>query len=70
MVFAMDAYLLCKYIKEKFSETTAVQDSKEANCLTKLVRPVWLSQLAQNFRKGSTIDQIKIQLLKLALCLL
>ncbi len=37
----MDAHLLCKYIKEKFSETTAVQDSREADYLTKPVRPVW-----------------------------
>jgi hypothetical protein len=29
----MDANLLWKYIKEKFSETTAVQDSREADCL-------------------------------------
>jgi hypothetical protein len=36
----MDAHLLWKYIKEKFSETTTVQDSSEANCLTKPVRPV------------------------------
>jgi hypothetical protein len=36
----MDAHLLWKYIKEKFSETTTVQDSREADCLTKLVRPV------------------------------
>jgi hypothetical protein len=36
----MDAHFLWKYIKEKFSETTAVQDSREADCLTKLVRPV------------------------------
>jgi hypothetical protein len=34
----MDAHLLWKYIKEKFSETTTVQDSREANCLTKPVR--------------------------------
>jgi hypothetical protein len=36
----IDAHLLWKYIKEKFSETTIVQDSREANCLTKPVRPV------------------------------
>jgi hypothetical protein len=41
---SMDAHLLWKYIKEKFSETTTVQDSREADCLTKPVRPVWLSQ--------------------------
>jgi hypothetical protein len=34
----MDAYLLWKYIKEKFLETTAVQDSREADYLTKPVR--------------------------------
>jgi hypothetical protein len=33
----MDAHLLWKYIKEKFSETIAVQDSREADYLTKLV---------------------------------
>jgi hypothetical protein len=42
----IDAHLLCKYIKEKFSETTTVQDSREVDYLTKPVRPVWLSQLA------------------------
>jgi hypothetical protein len=36
----MDAHLLRKYIKEKFSEITAVQDSREADCLTKPVIPV------------------------------
>jgi hypothetical protein len=36
----MNAHLLWKYIKEKFSEITAVQDSREAICLTKPVRPV------------------------------
>jgi hypothetical protein len=36
----MDAHLLWKYIKEKFSEITAVQDSREADYLTKSVRPV------------------------------
>jgi hypothetical protein len=36
----MDAHLLWKYIKEKFSETTTVQDSREADCLTKLIRLV------------------------------
>jgi hypothetical protein len=36
----MDAHLLWKYMKEKFLETTTVQDSREANCLAKLVRPV------------------------------
>jgi hypothetical protein len=68
--FPMDAHLLWKYIKERFSETTTVQDLREADCLTKLVRPVWLSQLAQDFRERSTIDQIKIHPLKPALCLL
>jgi hypothetical protein len=64
----MDAHLLWKYIKEKFSETIAVQDSREADCLTKPVRPVWLSQLAQDFSERSIIDQIKIQPLKIVLC--
>jgi hypothetical protein len=36
----MYAHLLWKYIKEKLSETTVVQDSREADCLTKPVRPV------------------------------
>jgi hypothetical protein len=36
----MDAHLLWKYIKEKFSETTTAKDSIEADCLTKPVRPV------------------------------
>ena len=66
----MDTHLLWKYIKEKFSKTIAVQDIREADYLTKLVRPVWLSQLAQDSNKRSDIDQIKIQLLKPALCLL
>jgi hypothetical protein len=36
----MDAHLLWTYIKEKFSKTMTVHDSREADCLTKLVRPV------------------------------
>jgi hypothetical protein len=36
----MDTHLLWKYIKEKFSETTVVQDSREVDCLTKPVRLV------------------------------
>jgi hypothetical protein len=36
----MDAHLLWKYIKEKFSETTVVQDLREADCLTKPIRQV------------------------------
>jgi hypothetical protein len=36
----MDAHLLWKYIKEKFLETTTVQDSRETDCLTKSVRSV------------------------------
>jgi hypothetical protein len=67
--FPMNAHLLWKYIK-KNSETTAVQDSREANYLTKPVKPIWLSQLAQDFRERSIIDQIKIHPLKPALCLL
>jgi hypothetical protein len=39
----MDSHLLWKYIKEKFLETTAVQDSREADCLTKPVRPVFIT---------------------------
>jgi hypothetical protein len=58
-----------------FSDTTAAQDSRGVGCLIKLVRlveksVVWLSQLAQDFKKESVIRQIKIQLLRLALCLL
>jgi hypothetical protein len=37
---SMDAHLLWKYIKEKFSETTVVQDLREADCLTKPIRQV------------------------------
>jgi hypothetical protein len=36
----MDAHLLWKYIKEKFLETTTVQDSRETGCLAKPIRPV------------------------------
>jgi hypothetical protein len=36
----IDAHLLWKYIKEKFSDTTSVQDSREADCLTKPIRLV------------------------------
>jgi hypothetical protein len=39
-VVPMDAHLLLKYVKEKFSKTTTVQDSREADCLTKPVRLV------------------------------
>jgi hypothetical protein len=39
-VFPVDAHLLWKFIKEKFLETIAVQDSRCADCLTKPVRPV------------------------------
>jgi hypothetical protein len=66
----MDAHLLLKSIKEKFSETTVVQDSRRADYLTKLVRPVWLRQLAQGFKEGNIIDQMKSQLFKQALYLL
>jgi hypothetical protein len=38
--FPIDAHLLWKYIKERFLETTTVQDSREAGGLTKQVRPV------------------------------
>jgi hypothetical protein len=58
--FPMDAHLLWKYVKEKFSDITTVQDLREADCLTKPVKPVWLSQLAQDSNERSTIDQIKI----------
>jgi hypothetical protein len=36
----MDAHLMWKYIKEKFSKTTVVQNSREVDYLTKLVKPV------------------------------
>jgi hypothetical protein len=36
----MDAHLLWKYMKEKFSETTTGQDSREDDCLAKPVRSV------------------------------
>jgi hypothetical protein len=38
--------------------------------LDKPVKLVWLRQLAQGFREGSAINQMKSQLLKQALCLL
>jgi hypothetical protein len=38
--FPEDAHLLWKAIKEQFSMTTTAQDSSDADCLTKLVRPV------------------------------
>jgi hypothetical protein len=73
--FHVDAHLLWIYIKDMFSDTTAAQDSRGVGCLIKLVRlveksVVWLSQLAQDFKKESVIHQIKIQLLRLALRLL
>jgi hypothetical protein len=56
----MDAHLLWKYIKEKFSETTAVQDSREANCLTKPVRPVVKAgQTGMTKSAGSKLQQKK-----------
>jgi hypothetical protein len=56
----MDAHLLWKYIKEKFSETTAVQDSREANCLTKPVRPVVKAgQTGMAKSAGSKLQQKK-----------
>jgi hypothetical protein len=68
--FRVDAHLLWIYIKDMFSDTTTAQDSRGAGCLIKPVRLVWLSQLAQDFKKESGIDQIKIQLFRLALYLL
>jgi hypothetical protein len=38
--FPVDAHLLWKSIKEKFSNVTAAQDSGGVDCLTKPVRPV------------------------------
>jgi hypothetical protein len=75
--FPVDAHLLWIHIKDMFSDTIAAQDSRGAGYLIKSVRPVekpvrlvWLSQLAQDFKKESVIDQIKIQFLRLALYLL
>jgi hypothetical protein len=38
--FPVDALLLWKSIKEMFSKTTVVQDSRGANYLTKPIRPI------------------------------
>jgi hypothetical protein len=38
--FLVDVRLLCIYIKDMFSYTTAAQDSRGAGCLIKPVRPV------------------------------
>jgi hypothetical protein len=62
--FPVDAHFLWKYIKDMFSKTTTVKDSKGADYLTKPVTLVWLSQLTQDFSERSAINQIKIQLLK------
>jgi hypothetical protein len=67
--FPVDVHFLWKYIKDMLSKTTTVQDSKGVDYLTKPVRPVWLSQLTQDFSKRSATNQIKIQLLKPALYL-
>jgi hypothetical protein len=57
----MDAHLLWKYIKEKFSETTTVQDSREADCLTKSVRSVLkTSQIDMAKSAGSRLQQKKV----------
>jgi hypothetical protein len=56
----MDAHLLWKYIKEKFLLTTAVQDSREANCLTKPVRlAVKTGQTGMAKSAGSRIQRKK-----------
>jgi hypothetical protein len=56
----MDAHLLWKYIKEKFSKTTAVQDSREADCLTKPVRPVFIiGRTCMAKSAGSRLQQKK-----------
>jgi hypothetical protein len=68
--FSVDAHLLWIYIKDMFSDTTTAQDSRGAVYLIKSVRLFWLSQLAQDFKEESAIDQIKIQFLKLTLYLL
>jgi hypothetical protein len=57
---AMDAHLLWKYIKEKFLETTTVQYSREADCLTKLVKPVVkTSQIGMAKSAGSRLQRKK-----------
>jgi hypothetical protein len=56
----MDAQLLWKYIKEKFSETAAVQGSREADCLTKPVRPVFITgQTGMAKSAGSRLQRKK-----------
>jgi hypothetical protein len=55
----MDAHLMWKYIKEKFSETTVVQDSREADCLTKLIRLVVKIGQTSMAKSASSILQPK-----------
>jgi hypothetical protein len=58
--FLMDAHLLWKYIKEKFLETTIIQDSGEADCLTKPVRPVGQTgQIGMAKSAGSRLQRKK-----------
>jgi hypothetical protein len=68
---------LWMYIKDIFSETTAAQDSRGVGCLIKPIRLVGKTgqtglakSSGSRLQKKSVIDQIKIQLLRLALCLL
>jgi hypothetical protein len=53
-----------------FSKTIIAQDSRGAGSHAKLARPVLISQMAQDFKEESTINQIKSKLLKQAPCLL
>jgi hypothetical protein len=58
--FLMDAHLQWKYIKEKFSETTTIQYSREAGYLTKAVRPVLKTDQTSMFKSaGSTLQKKK-----------
>jgi hypothetical protein len=45
--FPVDAHLLSMYIKDKFLETTAAQDSRCAGCLIKPVRKTGQTGLAK-----------------------
>jgi hypothetical protein len=56
----MDAHLMWKYIKEKFSKTTIVQDSREVDYLTKPVKPVIKTgQTGMAKSAGSRLQQKK-----------
>jgi hypothetical protein len=55
----MDAHLLWKYIKKKFSDTTTVQDLREADCLTKPVRLVFITGQTDMAKSGGSRLQRK-----------